>query len=199
MNDVEFTDLEIPSSLTFEKSELNEVEFSRSVLTSVVLKNVSSIKTGMRNGKIHTLDIEGGEVAFGLSESSVEILSVRGARIRSMSMDDAKIPELRMSDISGTNNVGLYRAKIGVLTMERCVLNDFRPRMAMIERWILKDSSLTNSKFEEMKVRDLVFDNVTLSGNLTFKGASAEHQQITNIKKLADLQLNTDGSNIKLD
>jgi len=194
--DVEFTDLTSPSSLTFENSELTEVDLSRSTLSSVILKNVTSLKTGVRNGKIGKLEIEGGEVAFGLSESSIDVVTVRKARIRSMSMDDAKIPELTMQDVVGTDNVGLYRAKIGVFTQERCALNDFRPRMATIGRWLLKDSSLVNSKFEEMKVGELVFQDVTLGGKLVFKGAQAEHQQLSNIKKLEDLQLNIEGSNI---
>lgn len=192
---VELTDLQPPSSLTFEKSELDEVNMDRSKLKE--LKIEETLFDGvLKVGSVDNLVIQNSTVDTSFSETTIGTLMVDKSTIKKMIFNGSKINAFNISNCNSFNDMGMFESHIETINIAKCKLNNFRPREAMIGSLNVIDSSILDSKFENMKVKSIIFNNVSLGGELNFTGAQVRDLKTQNVTKQPGLKLITDGSNI---
>ena len=192
------TDLQPPSSLTFEESDLDDVDLSRSVLSDLVLDTVKSNNSGFITGSVRSVVITGGDISFGFSETRIDSLKVHNINSVGLALDDAVVKTMTFSNCREMSSLNLFRAKIGTLDFINCSPNNFRPRVANINTLRIKDGTISNSKLEKMKAKTVILDNVSLSGELNFTDAHIGDLKTKNVTKQPGLKLIIDGSNVKL-
>jgi len=101
LKDVELTDLTPPSSLIFEKSELNDLDFSRSVLTTFRLSE-SKIDDAAFTGTIaDSVELVNSELFFSMSDSKVQNLLLSGSHVRAMVLNSAILPKVTIRLVGG--------------------------------------------------------------------------------------------------
>lgn len=191
------TSLQPPSSLTFEKSELDDVDLSRSVLNELILDTVKSRKSGFVTGTIRKVTITGDDISFGFSETQIDQLQVQNINTVGLALDDAVVKTMIISDCRAMRSLNLYRARIGLLDISSCSPNNFRPREANIDTLWVKHGSITNSKFEGMKAKTFILENVSLDGELNFTNAQIGDLKTHNVIQQPSLKLITTGSNVR--
>jgi uncharacterized protein YjbI with pentapeptide repeats len=193
----DLTSLKPPSSLTFEKSELDDVDFSRSTLNELVLDTVKSRKSGFDTGTVGKVTITGGDISFGFSETKIDALKVYDLNSVGLGLDGAVVKKMHVSDCRGTKDLNLYQATVGRLDVTRCPLDNFTPAGSTIDVLYVKDGSISNSEFRKMKARTVILENVILDGTLNFTGAHVTDLQTKNVTKQPGLKLLTEGSNVR--
>ena len=199
LKDIEFTDLESPSSLAFEKSELNEANFGRSILEQLTFIDSKIVESGGSGAVIDRFTVTRTALDFGLAESRFKNIVISGSTLKALGLGNNQIQELEISDCTQFDDLGLYETKLGSLKINRCTVKGLRPRSATIDLWSVKDSQIANSKFEGMKVKTATLENVTLDKELNFTNARIDQLVAKNITKLPGLNLITTGSNVKFE
>ena len=194
--ETELTDLIAPSSLTFEKSELDEVLMERSKLKELVI-NDSKFDVIFDVGSADTISIRNSVVDTSFSETIIGKLSVADSVITKMMFNGAKVNSMSFENCRRLQGIGMYQATIGTLDITRCPLNDFDIPETNITTLRIKDSSITESKFESVKAKIVILENVSLDGNLDFTGAHIGELKTKNVTKQPALNLITTGSNVK--
>lgn len=194
---VQLTSLVPPSSLTFEKSELEEVNLSRSILKELVLDSIKSKESGFVGGSVDSVIIKGESISFGFSEMKVGQLTLQNVSDVGLAFDDTIVNSMTLSDCHSMRSLALYRAEVGDLKFTRCSLQNFRPRKAKIGTLTIKEADITNSRFDDMNVKSMTLDTVTLSGELDFTNAHVGELKTNNVTKQPGLKLITTGSNVR--
>lgn len=198
LKDVNMRSLISPSSLTFEKSELKEIKFSRSRLDSFSLLQVTGEKCGFEGGHVAKVEIVDSAIGFGMSEVEIGKARIHASKIRSR-FSNSKIGEMKVSDCREVTDFGFYGSIIGSLEIERCNLTNFRLPNAVIENLRITDSALSENDFEELKAKVVTLEKVILSGKVDFSKAHVEQIVTKDITKLPGLNLITTGSNVKIE
>lgn len=193
---VEITDLLPPSSLTFEKSELDDVIMERSKLKELIIDH-SKFDAIVDAGSADTVTVRNSTIDTSFSESTIGKLTVTDSVVTKMMFNGAKVNSMSFGNCGRLFGVGMYQAIIGTLDISGCPLDDFDIPETKINAWRIKDSSITNSKFEDIKAKTLILDNVSLDGELDFTGAQIGDLQARNVTKQPGLKLITTGSNAK--
>ena len=197
INGTELTDLRLPSALTFEKSDLDGVDLSRSKLSELVLDEATSRKSGIRNGEVAKATITGGEVAFSFSESQLMNLVVQRVRNVELSLVIATVHNMTVNDCLGMQRLNLYQAKIGTLSVTNCSMNNFDPIEATVQSLFVEKSLIADSDLSDMKAKNVWFAGVSLDRKVDFTNAHVEQLNVKNLTKLPQLKLITTGSNVK--
>lgn len=193
---VRLTDLIPPSSLTFEKSELTNVNMDRSRIKDLVVVE-SNFDGGLQVGNVEIITIRNSVVNTTFSETTIGKLSVVDSTIKKMMFNGSKVGSMSFEKCGRLHGVGMYQAIINMLSISRCPLDDFDIPETQITNWSIKDSSITNSKFEGMKTKSWVLDTVSLSGELDFTGAHVGELKTNNVTKQPGLKLITTNSNVR--
>ncbi len=192
-------DLQAPSSLIFEKSDLNDLDFSRSVLTIFRLSE-SKIDDAAFTGTIaDNVELVNSELFFSMSDSKVQNLLLSGSHVRAMVLNSAILPKVTIRDCKNIDDMGFYQASIGELLVEHCTLKKFDLIEATVKSATIRNSSLSDCDNSDVKVGELVLDNVTLGAKIDFTNARVDHLKVKNLQKRPGLRLITTGSNLKLD
>lgn len=198
LNDVDMRSLQDTSSLTFEKSELKEVNTDRSALTLLRVAN-SRIDATFKNAKIDRMEFENSELDTSLSESEITSLLVASSKIKTLRMNSVKMDSVVIRECEHTKNFGFYKATVRKIDIEKSRLSDFDMAKTSVETLRINDSTLSNSDFEELKVKSATLEKVTLDGKVDFTNARIDQFVAKNITKLPSLNLITTGSNVKFD
>lgn len=194
---VELTDLIPPSSLTFEKSELEGVIMDRSKLKELII-NDSKFNSALEVGSADTISIQNSTIDTTFSATTIGNISVDNTAIKSLSLVRSKIKSMSLTNCNKqVRNLGLYQATIESLDIARCSLDDFRPTETIAGAFRIKDSSISNSEFQKMKAKTLILDTVTLSGTLNFSNTHVTDLQTKNVTQQPGLKLLTTGSNVR--
>lgn len=191
------TSLRLPSSLTFEKSDLDDVDLSRSVLNDLILDTVKSNKSGFDTGTISKVDITGGDISFGFTEAKIENIKIHDLNNVGLAFQDAVIKTMSLNKCRTTFNVNLFHARVGAIDVANCALNNFSPMEMTVDVLHISDGSIANSEFQKMKAKTLTLENVTLDGKLDFTNAHIGDLKVHNVTKQPGLQLITTGSNVR--
>ena len=198
LNDVEFTDLEIPSSLTFEKSELKEVKADRSILSSLRATG-SKVDATFANTTIETVEFSNDDLDTDLSESTINTITIAASKIKTLRMNSAKVNSVVIDRCEPTKNFGFYKATIKNIQIDRSKLDDFTLAKSNIERLTIANTVLLNSDFELLRAKQATFDHVTLDAKIDFTNAQIDTLTVKGLVKSSGLNLITTGSNVKLD
>ena len=195
---VRLTDLIPPSSLTFEKSELIDANMERSRLAELVIDN-SKFDSIYDVGSADRITVRNSTLDTSFSAMTIGTLSIENSTIKALSILRSKVNTIQLSNCQDMNNFGMYETTTGAVIFTQCQLNDFRPRDATIELLRVTGGSVKNSKFERMKVKIMILNNVTLDGELNFTDAHVDKLETHNITKQPGLNLITTGSNVHLE
>ena len=191
------TSLMRPSSLTFEKSELDGVIMDRSQLKELII-NDTKFNSALEVGSTDTISIRNSTIDTTFSATTIGNISVDNTAIESLSLVRSKIGTMSLTNCNQwVQNLGLYQASIQSLDISRCSLDDFRPTETIAGALRIKDSAISNSEFQKMKAKTLILDTVTLSGTLNFTNTQVTDLQTKNITQQPGLKLITTGSNVK--
>lgn len=195
---VRLTSLQPPSSLTFEKSELDAVDMGRSNLEKLILTNSKSLASHIRIGVVDKVIINNSDIDIGFSESTFNNLEINKSKIKRLMLNYVNIKKIALNDCDRIGFLGMADATIGTFNSSNCSYNEFMPLKASIETLHINDGAITNSDFSGMKANNVVFDNVILDGDINFTGAKIKNLETKNITKQPGLKLITTGSNVKL-
>ncbi len=195
---VNMTGLMAPSSLTFEKGELKEVNFSDSHLSTFSLVGVNADKYGFEGGTINKVDIRDNYLGIGMREVQIGSLTIERSKIESR-FTLSKIDHVDIASCQTVIDLGFYKSTIGTLSVRECALENFRAIGATITTLRVKDSQLRNSEFKNLKAGVVTFENVTLDQKIDFTNAQIETLNLKGLVKSPGLNLITTGSNVKLD
>lgn len=190
------TDLKPPSALTFVKSELSDVDLSRSILNELVLDTIKSENSGFDGGTIGKVTITGGDISFGFTETQIENFKVHNINSVGLAIQDAVVKTMVFNDCRSMKSVNLFHAQIGTIDFTNCPLNNFRPRQTTIDTMRVNGGSILNSAFEKMKAKTVILENVSLDGELNFTDAHIGELKTKNVTKQPGLNLITTGSNV---
>lgn len=197
LSKVRLIDLALPSSLTFENSKLEDVDWSRSNLTKLVMEKVTGGgDSGTNGGSFAEVEIRDNDMSFGLQEASIGKLTIINSRVRN-NFRNSEIKTFTVLNCKRIDDMGLYQSKIETLTISNCPINNLRPIESTIQSFSIEKSSIANSKFEGMNAKFFTLTDVTLDQNIDFSGAQVEHLNTKNVTKGAGLILKLDGSNVK--
>jgi len=196
--DVGMTGLVAPSALTFEKSDLKEVNADDSILSSLRATD-SQIDATFKNAKIGRVEFEGSELDTSLSESVITSMIVASSKIKTLRMNSAKMDSVVIRDCEQTKNFGFYKATVRKIDVERSKLSDFDVAKTSVETLRISNSTLSETDFEELKAKSVSLENIFLDGKVDFTNAHIDQLTTKNITKLPSLNLITTGSNVKFD
>jgi len=198
INDGDFTTMQPPSSLTFEKSELKEVNFERSILERFVLNHVKADMGGTSGGRINVVEIRDSQFGFSFSETQIDSFTVSKSTIET-ALNSATVKSIEMSDCQGMKNMTLYMAKIERMRIQNCHLNDFALVKATVDEFSVTNAKLTKNQFMNSKIKTMTLENISLDGKVDFTNAHIDQLTTKNITKLPGLNLITTGSNVKFE
>jgi len=194
---VSFTDLILPSSLTFENSKLEDIDMDRSKLTKLVMDGATGGgRSGANSGSVAEVEIRNSKMGFSLNGSTLGKVSFVNSRLEG-GFTNSDIKELQINNCKGMLGFGLYQAKIETLQISNCPINNIQPIEATIQNFSINKASIENSKFKKMKVVNFTLTDVSLDGQLDFSNTHVEHLITKNITKGSGLNLNLAGSNVK--
>lgn len=196
--EVEFTDLENPSSLTFEKSELEEVSFSRSKLKMFTFLRVNADKYGFEGGNIDAIEVHDSYLGIGFREVKIGSVVLDRSKIESR-FTMSEIGKIIVHDCMEVLDFGFFESTIGSFDIERCKLKNFRLPNVVIDNLRISDSTLSGNDFEALKASSISLERVILDGKIDFTNAHIEQLSSTNITKKPSLQLITTGSNVTIE
>ena len=192
----EITDLIPPSSLTFEKSELNEVDMDRTKLKELIIEN-TKFDSIFDVGSADSIVIRNSVIDTSFSATTIGHLVVDNTQVARMISNKAKINSLSLTNCNRVERLVMYEASVATFNVTNCPLYDFRVRQANIGSLHIKDGSITTGRFEGMKAKTVLFENVTLDGELDFTGVQIGDLKTQNVTKQPGLKLITTGSNVK--
>ena len=198
LKDIEFTDLELPSSLTFENSDLKEINFSRSILEKLVLSNVIAKRGGFEKGTVNEIVIKDSEFGFGFIEMKIKDFQIDNSKIESP-FHRTQIDHLVVRNCQPMKQLMLYKTKLHNVEINQCKLNNFDVSGATIDSLHITGGSITSGDFAGAKIESLTFDSLSLIGKNTFENAQVKNLVIRNLSKDPTLQLITTGSNVKIE
>ena len=193
---VEITDLLPPSSLTFERSELIDVNMERSKLTELLVDE-SKFDAVLKVGAADRVMIRNSSVDTSFSATAIGALIIKNTTIKRMIFNRAKVNSLSMENCGRAKTLSMYEATIGSIDIIRCPVDDFSPVESIVGVLRIKDSAISNSEFLNMKAKTMILENVTLDGNIDFTGAQIGDLKTHNVTQQPGLKLTTTGSNVK--
>lgn len=192
----ELTDLVPPSSLTFEKSELTDLDMDRSKLNELVIDG-SNFDGGLQLGSIESLSIRNSIVDATFSATTIGRLTISNADISRMEFIRTKINSMLLENCKRSNDFNMFQVTASTIDITRCPLNEFSPISSNIGGLRVKDSSIGNSEFQKMKAKTVTLENVSLDGEINFTGAQLGELKTHNITKQPGLNLITTDSNVR--
>lgn len=190
------TSLMPPSSLTFEKSELIQVNLDRSKLKSLVIED-SKYDAVLDAGSVDSVVIKNSSVDTSFSASTIGKLSLTNTVVTQFSFNKANAGSMFFEHCSQLKDFVMYGTAIDTLDIAHCKVSDFYPAVATIGTLRLRDSTLTKSGFERLKAKTMILENVSLDGEINFTGAQIGELKTHNIAKQPGLNLITTGSNVR--
>jgi uncharacterized protein YjbI with pentapeptide repeats len=197
LNNIEFTDLVLPSSLTFENSKLQDVDMSRSKLAKLSMDNVTGGgHSGFGGGSIAEVVVRNSEMGFSLNGGTLGKVSFVNSKLEG-GFTNSNIKELQINNCKGMAGLGLYQAKIDTLQISNCPINNIQPLESIIKDFRINNASIVNSDFGDMKATNFTLTDVSLDQKIDFTGAHVEHLITKNITKQPELKLNLTNTNVK--
>lgn len=193
---VEITDLLPPSSLTFEKSELTEVNLDRSKLKTLVIED-TKYDAVLDNGHVESVIVKNSSVDTSFSASTIGKLLLTNTVVTTFSFNKAKAGSMSFQNCGQLRDFVMYGTSIDTLDIAHCKVSDFYPAVATIGVLRMKDSTVVKSGFERVKIKTLILENVTFDGELDFSGAQVGELKTHDVIKLPGLKLTTSGSNVR--
>lgn len=194
-NEVDMRSLQEPSALTFEKSELKEVDFSDSKLSELKLREVTASKSGMEGGAITSGEFIDTTYGMDIVEVEFEQLVIRNSRIRS-AMNRSSIKRLEISHCGEMKDFLFYQSKLGNVRIDHCELRRLDLPSATVETLHIQDGSLINGNMTSLRVGSMTLERMSFDGKIDFTKAQAGSISLVGVTKLPGLQLITTGSNV---
>ena len=195
---VELTDLQPPSSLTFEKSELIQVNLERSKLQSLIIED-TKFDAVLDAGSAESVTIRNSSVDTSFSAATIGTLSMINTSVTKLSFNKAKAKSLVFKNCPKLVDFVMYGTTIDTLEIDHTQVSDFYPAVSNIGVLQVVNSTITKAGFERFKAKSLIFNNVTLDGKIDFTGAHVDKLETHNITKQPGLNLITTGSNVHLE
>ena len=198
LDDVRMIDLQAPSSLIFEKSNLIEVNVDRSVL-SLFRAVESKVDATFESAKIDVVEFSNGEIDAGLDDSTLGTLTVHNSTISTLRMNTAHIDKVVITKCTKTRNFGFFESTIREMEIAQSSLNELDLADVSLDLLTIRDTLLFNSDLKRLRAKNLVLENVSLDKKIDFTGAQIGSIKAKNVSKLPSLHLITTGSNVQLD
>ena len=195
--DSDFRGMKSPSSLSFENSQLEEVNLSHATLEKLLIVDSNIHETTFDKGTADRIEINDSVLHMDFVGTRAKTFVINRTEFTSTLLNHSILPNIKISYCKKVKSLSFFEAKVGTLTIDNCPLNNFRLRSAQIESLVLENSSLENSKFEEMKAQNVTFRKVELKGTLNFTGATIENLKTEGLTKAPGLRLITEGGNVK--
>lgn len=190
------TDLKQPSSLTFEKSELDEVDMDRSKLKELTITESKIHASSLKTGSSDSVVINNSEVDISFSESIIGTLSVDNSKFDRLMLNNINTPRITLSNCGQIQFLGMSEGNVGDFHVEKSIIQEFNPLKSKIGTLHIKDSIIFKGAFEKVTIKSLILENVTLDGQQNFTGAHVDELKSNNVTKRPGLKLITDGSNV---
>lgn len=193
---VELTDLQPPSSLTFEKSELTDVDMDRSKLQELLVID-TKLDGGLQVGAADSITIRNSSMDATFSATTVDKFTVENTDVARLELIRSKINKLSLVNCKRSRTFNMFEITIGIANVTGSTLNDFSPIQSKIGELHVTNSSISNSELKKMTAKTLTLENVTLDGTLDFTGSQVGEFKAVNVTKQPGLKLITTGSNVR--
>lgn len=194
---VQLITLIFPSSLTFENSKLEGVALDRSKLTKLVMDNAKgSNGNGFNGGSVVETEVRNSEVQLGLQEGELGKVTFVNSKIIS-NFGSSTIKELHVINCTAMEHLRFYESQIDTLEISNCPVNELDTSKSIIRNFRIDKTSIVNSEFKKMNVKNFTLTDVSLDQKIDFTGAHVEHLITKNITKLPGLNLILTNTNVK--
>ena len=198
LTDVELTDLVAPSFLTFEKSQLSEVNADRSNLSRLVVTG-SEVDATFKNTTIDRAEFSNSILDVSLSESKIDSIEISKSKIKTFRMNSAKVASVIIDRCDQTANFGFYKATLQKIQIDHSTLNELELAKASIDSLAISDTVLLNNNFKNMRAKHVSLQNVTFDGKMDFTKSNIDALDVKGLTKRSGLQLLTTESNAKFE
>ena len=173
-----------------------DVDMERSKLKELIIEN-TKFDSIFDVGSAESIVARNSVIDTSFSATTIGHLIVDNTDVMRMISNRAKINSISLTDCKRAEKVVMYEASVATFSVTNCPLYDFRAREANIGSLRVKGGSITNSKFEGMKAKTVLLENVSLDGELNFTGAQIGDLKTHNLTQQPGLKLITTGSTVK--
>lgn len=148
------------------------------LLNELILKDLRGDRTGFSKSTIDKARIEPSELderGFAIPDTSIKSLTVIGANHGFVSTD------------GNHGEVKIINSTIPILDFDKATIGSL----------FIQNSTIEDGVFENLKVKKLEFENVTLDGKMNFKNAQIDQFINKNTTQTSRTVIDLTGSNIK--
>ena len=135
-------------------------------------------------------------MGFTLGEGNLGKLTFVNSNVN-VNLACSNIKEIHIINCKGMADLTLYKANIETLQISNCPVNELVTTAAIIQNFNIEKSTVVNSEYKRMKVKNLTLTDVSFDQKNDFSGAQVENLTTKNVTKLPGLILNLTGSNVK--
>ena len=194
---VRLEDLKLPSSLSFNKGNIN-FELSRSSLEKLSIAGSTLTEAGGIKNTIKEVflkDLKGDSIVLGYSNIDKATIESSELDERGFSIPDANIKSLTV--IGANHGVVSIDGKHGEIKIINSIIPELDFDGAAINNLHIQNSKIEDGVFENLKAKKLEFENVTLDGPMNFKNAQIDQFINKNTTQTPRAVIDLSGSNIK--
>ena len=153
-------------------------------------------RSGFNGGSVVEVDVRNSEMGFTLREGTLGKITFVNSNV-DVNFASSNIKEIHIINCKGMVDLTLYKANIETLQISNCPVNELVTTAAIIQNFSIEKSTVVNSEYKRMKVKNLTLTDVSFDQKNDFSGAQVENLTTKNVTKLPGLNLILTDSNVK--
>lgn len=198
LSESNFMGLVFGSSLIVESSNLNQINLDKSKLAKIIISNSNLMETTVQDSIIDEIFISNSRLDISFANSDLNKANFVEVESKLLGLVDANVNEISIKSCKKGGHVALGGEKFtfNLIAIDNCSL-DFEIPWAKGGELLISNTRLEKANFEDLRVSNLIIDNVEFAGETNFDNAQANKSQVRKIKREPSATVTAKGSNIR--
>lgn len=197
LNDVSGMGLASGSALYFINTDAFDIDFSRSTLTSLEVKNSTIKESKANNCTIDKIILEDSDIKFPIAEGH-NYGTVTARNTRDIVILGTPVNDVNITGCGESNSISVSSMTFNTMTINEC-----SPTKITFFDSKGKTLSITNAEVYDMDFRDaeidrLILDNIHIRARLYYSGANIKKLETNNIRFDNDIKIKSEGANFEI-
>jgi len=192
----EFISLKAGSKVLIEDSFIGPYSsFDSSNLSSFTVKNSVIKRAKMNDATVDEIVIEDTKMFFPIANGTINKIKIRN--VNYIELGQSKINSLTIEECKEDSDLLLAEMQFKSISIRNCPAESLVFGDSKGDKISISNMQIKSAEFDNLIVKELIMNNISINSNADFSGALAEESLVTNFNIKAGTKVNMEGTNIK--